>query len=156
MVARPTKEFWFSQCVKETFPYCAPYTTASLLSSSLPCWPPNGCHICRLKETLWLTYVSVSRCLRVDLNPRFCESAIMHSHCFTDVSHLYSWERFVMRQQWRPENQSQSMVALRERDWSGQCAAHTRTSPLFSRSGWLMASCCHILTLANHYAKRLL
>lgn len=102
--------FWFSQHIKkETFPFCAQYTTASLLSSSLPCWPPNWCHIFRLRKTLQLSYVPVSRFLQVDLNPRFCESAIIHGHRFSDVSHLYSWERFVMRQQWEPENLSFSI-----------------------------------------------
>lgn len=48
---RVNKDFWFSQRIKETFPSCAPYITASLLSSSLLRWPPGGCHICRLRET---------------------------------------------------------------------------------------------------------
>lgn len=74
---------------------------------------------CRLRETLWLSYVPVSRFLQVDLNPRSFESTITHGHCFSDVSHLYSWERFIMRQRWRPENLSQSKAAPRARDWSG-------------------------------------
>ncbi len=118
--ARVNKESWFSWSIKETFPFCASYTIASLLSSSLPCRPPHGCHICRLRETLWLSYVPVSRFLQVDLNRTSCESAIMHGHCFSDVSHLYSWEWFVMRLQWRPENPSGSMAAPRGRVWSGR------------------------------------
>lgn len=118
MIARVNKGFLFSKHIKETIPFCASYTIASLSSSSLPCWPPNGCHICRLRETFWLSYAPVSRFLRVDLNPRSCESAIMHGHCFSDVSHLNSWEHFVMRQQWRPGNLSRSMAAPWGRDWS--------------------------------------
>lgn len=70
-----------------------------------------------------------SRFLQVDLNPGSRESAIMHGHCFSDVSHLYSWQRSVMRRQQRPENLSQSMASPRGGDWSGR---QTDSSPLVS------------------------
>lgn len=38
-----------------------------------------------------LSYAPVCRLLQVDLKPGSRESAVMHDHCFSDVSHLYSF-----------------------------------------------------------------
>lgn len=94
------KHFWISQLGKETSTFSAPSTIA-LLSSWLPIWPHSGRHMRRLSEASRLSYVPRSCSPLLDLNPKSCESAVMRGQCFSDVSHLYSWERFVMRQQRR-------------------------------------------------------